>query len=260
MDSFRISWQASSDNISVAGYDIYLDSVLYAATGVDTSILITGLKPSVTYQVMVVAKDGSENFSAFSSPLSVVTLPDTQAPTVPGGLSSQFVVDNGFLLKWNASTDNNGMSGYDVYKDGVFYKYTTAMRLNIGGLSPGTSYTMTVVARDIAGNASEPSLPLIVKTTGIATGIESPASSEWEILISQNPATRELLHISLKNFPDNKDVFVAVSDLKGTEFYKSNMFGSRNFTIPVNSGRTGIYLVRITCGATKITKKVLISE
>ena len=260
MNSFRVSWNPSSDDFAVTGYDIYLDGILYAATNMDTSVLITGLKPAISYHINVIAKDRAENYSALSAVLTVTTLIDNIAPSIPAGLNSQFITEVGFLLKWTASTDNDAISGYEVYKDGIFFDFTTALRLNISGLNSGTSYSMTVRAKDVAGNASDPSSPLIVKTTGIATSVESASSSGWGIVMTPNPLSGEWLNVSLKNIPNNEDVFVSILDLKGTEFFKSNMYNSRNFNIPAGSCGTGIYLVRIICGVNVVSKKILIEK
>jgi len=89
---------------------------------------------------------------------------DAIAPSIPNGLSSSTPSSNSFTLSWNASTDNIGVTGYDVYRDGVFYGSSLTTSLNITGLTAGTSYSMTVLAKDTVGNKSALSSPLVVKT------------------------------------------------------------------------------------------------
>lgn len=89
--------------------------------------------------------------------------PDTQAPSVPGGLTgtSTNVQVN---LSWNPSTDNVGVKEYIVSKDGVDLPETSVTNLSIGGLTPSTSYSFAVKARDAAGNTSATSAPFAITT------------------------------------------------------------------------------------------------
>jgi bacillolysin len=100
---------------------------------------------------------------------------DTQAPTVPTGLSSSSVLPNSFTLSWTASTDNVGVTGYDVFRDGtLFGSTTTATSLSITGLSPSTTYSMTVKAKDAAGNLSAASTALSVTTAAQTNLLVNP--------------------------------------------------------------------------------------
>ncbi|MEC0246493.1 glycosyl hydrolase family 18 protein [Paenibacillus chitinolyticus] len=89
---------------------------------------------------------------------------DTQAPTVPGNLRSSNVTATGVTLTWNASTDNTGVTGYEVYQGSVKIADTASTTYNVGNLTPNTSYTFTVKAKDAAGNVSAASTPLAVTT------------------------------------------------------------------------------------------------
>ncbi len=119
--SFTLSWSASTDNVGVTGYDVYQNgSLIGGVTG--TSANITGLVASTTYSYYVKAKDAAGNVSAASSTINVTTdtPADTQAPTAPSSLSSSNVTQSSVALSWNASTDNVGVTGYDIYKDGAY--------------------------------------------------------------------------------------------------------------------------------------------
>ena len=61
---------------------------------------------------------------------------------------------DGLTLTWNASTDNVGVTGYDVYRNGTKMATVTSTSSSQTGLACGTSYTFGVVARDAAGNSS----------------------------------------------------------------------------------------------------------
>ena len=81
---------------------------------------------------------------------------DTTPPSVPTGSNSPAKTSTSVSLAWNASTDNpggSGVAGYDVYRGGALAGSPTATSFTVTGLSPATTYSFTVRARDNAGNA-----------------------------------------------------------------------------------------------------------
>jgi len=91
---------------------------------------------------------------------------DTQAPTVPLNLVVSNLKQTSFTLSWSPSTDNYAVTSYSVYKNGVLYGTTATTGLNITGLTLGTDYSMTVIAKDASGNLSVASSALVVTTVG----------------------------------------------------------------------------------------------
>ncbi|NOU20118.1 MAG: T9SS type A sorting domain-containing protein [Bacteroidales bacterium] len=89
---------------------------------------------------------------------------DTQAPTAPTNLAYSNVAQTTLTLSWTASTDNVGVTGYDVYRNGSFYATSTTTTYNVTGLTAGTSYSFYVKAKDAAGNASAASNTVNVTT------------------------------------------------------------------------------------------------
>lgn len=79
---------------------------------------------------------------------------DTQAPTAPTNLAANNPTANTIALSWIASTDNIGVVGYDIYKDGTFYATVTGTTATVSGLNPSTTYNFYVIAKDAAGNVS----------------------------------------------------------------------------------------------------------
>lgn len=108
---------------------------------------------------------------------------DTEAPTAPTGLASSDITETSFTLSWNASSDNVGVTGYDVYSNSSLLGSVAGTSANITGLTASTTYAMTVKAKDAAGNISPSSSTLNVTTadpagTGCTGGINSFPYSE----------------------------------------------------------------------------------
>jgi chitodextrinase len=137
--SITLSWNASidADGPGIGGYYVYRNGNQIATVSSGTSYTDTGLVTSTTYSYQVAAFDNAAppNVSALSAALSVTTLANTQAPTVPTGLASSNVTSTSLTLTWAASTGATGVGGYLVYRNGV----------QIATVSSGTSYTDTAL-------------------------------------------------------------------------------------------------------------------
>src|SRR5437899_8215288 len=79
---------------------------------------------------------------------------DTTPPTTPTGLTAAAAGSTGANLSWSASTDNVGVTGYIVRRNGVQVATPATTSYADTGLSAATTYSYTVAARDAAGNAS----------------------------------------------------------------------------------------------------------
>ncbi|MCS7481956.1 cellulose binding domain-containing protein [Umezawaea endophytica] len=89
---------------------------------------------------------------------------DAVAPSVPQNVRSTAKTANTVSLAWNASTDNVGVTGYEVYRGGLPAATVTGTTATVEGLAPDTSFTFTVRAKDAAGNLSAASAAVVVKT------------------------------------------------------------------------------------------------
>jgi chitodextrinase len=174
--STNLSWTASTDNVGVTGYDVYQNSV-YKATVSGTTYTVTGLAASTTYNFYVIAKDAAGNASAASNTASATTLApvaDTTAPSAPTSLTASGTTQTTTNLSWTASTDNVGVTGYDVYQNSVFKATVSGTTYTVTGLTASTAYSFYVIAKDAAGNASAASNTASVTT--LATSVAYCAS------------------------------------------------------------------------------------
>lgn len=81
---------------------------------------------------------------------------DYEKPTTPGNLNVTGVTSSSISLNWLASTDNVGVTGYNIYVNDVLNGTTDATVYTIGNLSANTTYAVSVRAKDEAGNLSDP--------------------------------------------------------------------------------------------------------
>ncbi|MEM6830191.1 MAG: T9SS type A sorting domain-containing protein, partial [Bacteroidota bacterium] len=130
--------------------------------------LSTYLGEVVQLRIVGVTGDGDRSDMAIDELLLTVT--DVEAPSQPTNLAALNITDTSLQLTWDASTDNAGVVGYDVYQgpDKIGTFVTTSA--DISGLLPETTYTFTVVAKDANDNESPESMELTV-TTLVATSL-----------------------------------------------------------------------------------------
>jgi Hypothetical glycosyl hydrolase family 15/Bacterial Ig domain len=79
---------------------------------------------------------------------------DTTPPTAPSGLRSNAATATTISLAWNASTDNTGVSGYNLYLNGNKVATGSGTTSTVGGLGCSSPYVFAVEAFDAAGNVS----------------------------------------------------------------------------------------------------------
>jgi hypothetical protein len=134
--------------------------------------------PKNTYSFYVYAVDGSGNKSTKSNTVSATTPADTTAPSAPI-LSLAGVNPTEVSLTWTASTDDGPYLFYEVFVNGSPSVDAGQNRFAVvHGLTPETSYQITVKARDLYGsNVSAPSNVLIVTTTAVSAADTEPPSA-----------------------------------------------------------------------------------
>jgi chitodextrinase len=131
---------------------------------------------SGTYQVSVRASNGVGTAATQSYNISVAgsSTGDVQAPSIPQNLQITGSTTNTIRLSWGASTDNVGVSGYRVYRNGVRVGSSTDTLHSDTGLQAGTSYLYSIRAYDAAGNVSAES----TRVTGTTASSTPTADTE----------------------------------------------------------------------------------
>lgn len=183
----NLAWTAATDNVGVTGYNVHRGGTLIATLGAVTSFQDTGLSSSTSYTYRVRARDAAGNISTASPPASATTqpLPDTTAPTVPTGLSATAASSSQINLSWTAATDNVGVAGYHVFRNGMQIATLGAVTtFQNTGLAASTTYSYTVRAYDAAGNVSSQSIAANATTQAPSTTV----TLEWDPVIVGNLA------------------------------------------------------------------------
>ena len=173
----KITWSESTDNVSVAGYNVYVNETkVNDALVTGTEYSLTDLTAATEYSVTVTAVDAAENESAKSEAVVFTTEAekDTQAPTAPTDVKATEVTETTAKVTWSEATDNVGVVGYNVYlnETKVNDALVTGTEYALTGLTEATEYTVRVTAVDAADNESERS---IVDTFTTLTTVDTEA-------------------------------------------------------------------------------------
>jgi chitodextrinase len=169
----NLQWSPSTDNVAVAGYNVYRNGRLLAIT---TATIYSDrtVVEDTSYSYHIVAFDTSDNLSDRSNQLDVLTpsSPDTQSPTAPD-LSAQSK-SSSIVLNWSASTDNVGVAGYYVQRDGVTIATVNSTSYTDADIVVGSTYNYRVVAFDAAGNYGLSNVVTVEFEGDVSTDNEPP--------------------------------------------------------------------------------------
>ena len=153
--AIAINWDANDADEYVKGYRIYVDGSLIDSTfGYGTGYTITGLDSNTSYSIKIKAYSAAGD-SGFSNTVTKSTTVDNIAPSIPQNLRVTDVESEFARVQvaWDASTDNRGVAGYEVFRDGVSQGTTTSTSFYVNATS-GASHTVEVRAFDAVGNYS----------------------------------------------------------------------------------------------------------
>jgi PQQ-dependent dehydrogenase (s-GDH family) len=159
-------WNASATQKSVAislvaGTKYYVEALMKESTGGD-NLSVGWAKPGQSTSAPSEIIPGAN--------LSTDLVFDTEPPSAPAGIAADFITTSSFVLKWNTSTDNVGVTGYDIYRNGVKINSSTLTytSYSVTGLAANTMYNMTVRAKDAAGNESSSAVFPVTTISSIA--------------------------------------------------------------------------------------------
>jgi chitodextrinase len=235
-----LSWDASSDDVGVAGYYVYRGNTRVAEVS-GTSFRDTGLEPATTYLYTVAAYDAAGNVSNRSASASATTQSDgdTQTPSVPTDLTATTVSSSAIDLSWSASSDDVGVAGYYVYRTPGDIRVGDVSGTEFGDtdLEAGTTYGYKVAAYDAAGNVSERSAAASATTDDgadtqaptVPTNLGATAASSSAIDLSWNASSDDVGVAGYYVYRGGAQV----GDVSGTSYRDGGLAASTRYTYTV---------------------------
>ena len=229
--SVALSWTASSDNVAVTSYDVFVNGNLYSNTTTN-SIIVTGLDSDTEYSIAVLAKDIANNSSAQTIAINIKTLVDDQAPSTPTNIVISNQTTTSFVVSWDASTDNTAVTFYDVFVDTVFNGTTSETSYTVSNLTASTTYSIQVRAKDAKNNISELSIAIDATTSDInevsselffSEYVEGSSNNKALEIVNNTDADIDLTGFSIKRQKDggvDGDVWANELQLSGIIFKK----------------------------------------
>ncbi|MFD0575744.1 DUF4832 domain-containing protein [Dactylosporangium darangshiense] len=130
----------------------------------------TGLRGNPAYSVRLADTgtwDAAKGYNVLSNTVTIgACTGDCTPPTAPT-LAAPVVSGTSVSLSWSGATDNVGVTGYRIYRDGTAVTTTTGTSYTDTGV-PAGSHTYTVTARDAVGYES-PASNAVTATVAVVT-------------------------------------------------------------------------------------------
>jgi titin len=172
--SVTLSWTGSTDNVGVAGYNVYRCTKppctpVWIANSAAASYFDSTLTDNTTYDYQVQAFDMANNTSAMSNTITLTTALNTP-PNAPTNTVATAVSPKQINLSWSAPQDSSGLSEYVIYAGAspsslaqIMIMPPTSTSYQNQPLSPATTYYYGVVAME--QGLSSPMSPIASATT-----------------------------------------------------------------------------------------------
>ncbi len=181
-----LAWTAATDNVGVTGYRVYRNAVAVAdLPGTAVAFANNGLTASTGYTYTVTALDGAGHESAPSNAVTATTTSgaDTTAPTAPTTVTATAMADTQVNVVWNAGTDNVGVTGYRIFRNGSATQLAqvsgTTLTYSDSTASPDSTVGYTVRSVDAALNVSPLSPSASAVTAAFTDGFETGNFTRW---------------------------------------------------------------------------------
>lgn len=183
---------------------------------------------------------------------------DTEPPTAPGNVAATARNSGTVDLTWSAATDNVGVTGYEVYRDGTpIASIGTPTSYTDSTVSPSTTYTYAVRARDATGNTSELSSDVSVTTPPPSPTVtfaptddtyvqqtlpDQAAGSATTLQVDNSPVKNILLKFNVSGFGPQSitgaklRLYVTDPSARGGDFFATQSTSWTESTVTWNTG------------------------
>jgi len=231
----------ASDNVAVTKVEFYVDDQQLENTDTTSPYgfsLDSTTLPFGTHTITARAYDAANNITT-STPVNVtVDNVDYIAPSVPTGLTATAASTSQINLSWTASTDNIGVTGYNILRDGVQVATTAGTTYQDAGLAASTAYDYTVAAFDAAGNASASSIDASATTLtpdttapSVPTDLAAVPASSSAIDLSWTASTDNIAVTGYRIFRDG----VQIATTPGTSYQNTGLSPQADYGYAVSA-------------------------
>lgn len=177
--------------------------------------------------------------------LGTASTADTIAPTAPLSLTATAATSSVMNLAWLASTDNVGVTGYQLFRNGTLIGTTSSLTYNDSGLAASTQYSYTVKAYDAAGNVSAASNTATSSTlpSGVMTGGTDTIAPSTPTSLTATATSSSAVSLAWGASTDNVAVTgyrilrngAYLTTVTSTSFNDSGLFASTTYTYSVSA-------------------------
>lgn len=167
----RIAWTEGNDDVSIAGYNVYVDGIKVNSQPIkDTHYKTTTLTANTKYSITVTCEDKMGNESEISNIINVTTHPvDAGIPDPPTSIVANTITSTALDISWSGASDaETEVVGYNLYIDGTLYNQNDLIydiNTIVLPLQPKTSYGFQIEAVDAGGNISPKSSETTITTS-----------------------------------------------------------------------------------------------
>ena len=192
--AMELDWEPSADEVGVVGYEVKRGDLVLAASHTGRSFTESNLRPGVKYCYSMLAFDAAGNRSEAKS--ACATTLDLTPPTRPGRPAAVSVSSSQLFLGWEASSDDVGVAGYEILRDGAVVAKVTGTRMRERNLPANSEACYTVRAFDASGNRSESAGPACARTAD-PSQLPSPSDlqavrvSSTQVLLRWEPSEQK---------------------------------------------------------------------
>ena len=193
-----------------------------------------------SFNELVITKSLEEGYTFNATPVwkSLKEEPaDNEPPTAPQNLIVEENTVTDVILKWDASSDNEKVEGYYIYRDGNRIGTSKTTQFVDQWLTPNTEYTYAVRAFDMARNLSEPSNTVTVKTTmdnqppSVPENLKISFKTGSSLTLTWQPSVDNVRVVGYEIYRDGE--YIYTSDT--TSFTDRNLVEGRTYTYKVRA-------------------------
>lgn len=236
----NLSWTAATDTVGVEGYFIYRNGS--KITAINTTSFSDSVAPG-TYTYNVTAYDAAGNASIQSASALATLVLDQTSPSAPVNVSAVAVSTSTattaqITVSWSAATDNIGVTGYYVYRNGTLLTSSTApfTATSYTDFVPPGMYNYAIAAYDASRNYSDRSsaaaitIVLDVQPPGIPGKLSAVITSPSQITLTWATSTDEIGVKGYNIYRNNSKIGSA-----GTTSFQDSGLASGNYTYTVTA-------------------------